>query len=176
MDEEEVKSAAIDGLREALAAGAGVPEALRACWYRNPSFSAVLFAEAVRHFFGAAADIRAVTRMVSRIRPGEPGFPRREVEAVIRAVLGETMFFDFVHPGQFSYPEIGIAVLDTLFREWQPGDAEIGSLFRRVQEVQAAVSGLSPELVPAEKEWFAAGMHESPFAFPLDAARRDEEG
>ena len=101
-DQEEVKAAAIDGLRAALAAAVGVPEALRACWYRNPSFSSALFTEAVRHFFGAAADIQAVTRMVSRIRPGEPGFPRREVEAVIRAALGETMFFDLVHPGQFS--------------------------------------------------------------------------
>jgi hypothetical protein len=125
---------------------------------------------------GSVAACRAVSRMVSRIRPGEPGFPRREVEAVIRATLGETMFFDLVHPCQFSYPEIGIAVLDTLFREWQPGDAEIGSLFRQVHEVLAAVSELSPELVPVEKDWFAAGMHESPFAFPLDVARRDEEG
>jgi hypothetical protein len=66
-------------------------------------------------------------------------------------------------------------VLDTLFREWQPSDAEIGSLFREAQEVQAAVSELSPELVPVEKDWFA-GMHESPFAFRLDAVRGDEEG
>jgi hypothetical protein len=156
-DQEEVKAAAIDGLRAALAAAVGAPEALRACWYRNPSFSSALFTGAVRHFFGAAADIRAVTRMVSRIRPGEPGFPRREVEAVIRAALGETMFFDLVHPGQFSYPEIGIAVLDTLFREWQPGDAELSSLFRQVQEVQAAAYELSPELLPVEKDWLPQG-------------------
>src|ERR1700733_2550897 len=153
-DEKELKAAAIDGLREALAAAVGVLEALRACWYRNPSFSSVLFTEAVRRFFGSAPGIRAVTRMVSRMGLGEPGFPRREVEAVIRAALGETMFFDLVDPGQFSYPEIGIAVLDTLFREWQPGDAEIGSSFRQVQRMQAAAYELSPDLVPVEKVWF----------------------
>jgi len=99
------------------------------------------------------------------------------VEAVIRAALGETMFFDSVHPGQFSYPEIGIAVLDRLFLEWRPSGAEIDSLFRRVQEAQVAVHEMSPELAPAEDEWFAAGMHESPFAFPMDAGpvRRLEE-
>ena len=67
-------------------------------------------------------------------------------------------------------------MLDTLFREWQPGDAELSSLFRQVQEVQAAAYELSPKLLPVEKDWFAAGMHESPFVFPLDAAQRDEEG
>ena len=96
---------------------------------------------------------------------------------MIRAALGETMFFDSVHPGQFSYPEIGIAVLDRLFLEWRPSGAEIDSLFRRVQEAQVAVHEMSPELAPAEDEWFAAGMHESPFAFPMDAGpvRRLEE-
>lgn len=168
-DQEEVKAAAVVGLRTALTSAAGVPEALRAGWYRNPSFSSALFAEAVRRFFGPAPDIRAITGLVSRIRPGEPGFPRREAEAVIRAALGETMFFDVVHPGQFSYPEIGIAVLDRLFLEWRPGGAEIDSMFRRVHEVQAAVHELSPKLGSAEDDWFAAGMHESPFAGPMPA-------
>lgn len=176
-DQEEVKAAAVAGLRTALTSAAGVPEALRASWYRNPAFSSALFIEAVRRFFGAAPDIRAITGLVSRIRPGEPGFPRREAEAVIRAALGETMFFDSVHPAQFSYPEMGIAVLDRLFLEWRPSGAEIGSMFRRAQEMQAAAREVSPELAPAEDDWFAAGMHESPFAFPADAgpAQRPEE-
>jgi hypothetical protein len=79
------------------------------------------------------------------------------------------MLFDAVHPGQFSYPEIGIAVLDRLFLEWRPDGAEIDTIFRRVYEVQAAVHELSPELGSAEDDWFAAGMHESPFAGPMPA-------
>lgn len=170
-DREEVKAAAITGLRTALISGAGAPGAVRASWYRNPEFSSVLFTEALKRFFGESPDIRAITGFVSRIRPGEVGFPRREAEAVVRASLGETMFFDCVHPGQFSYMEIGIAVLDRLFLEWRPSGAEIDSMFGRVREVQAAVDERSPELAPAVDDWFAAGMHESPFAFPLDAGQ-----
>jgi hypothetical protein len=166
-DQEAVKAAAVAGLRTALTNAVGVPEALRACWYRNPAFSSTLFTEAIRHRFGEAADIRVVTRLVSRIRPGERGFPRREAEAVIRAALGETAFFECVHPGQFSYPEMGIAVLDRLFLEWRPSGAEIERLFRRVEEVLVAVRGMFPDLAAGEDDWFAVGMHESPFVIPV---------
>lgn len=101
--------------------GDGVADALRGCWYRSPVFAATLFTESVRLRFGKGCDVRVITRFVSRIGSAHPvgglGFPSREAEALIRGCLGEPAMFAEVHPGQFSYPEIGIAVLARLFEE-----------------------------------------------------------
>jgi len=61
----------------------------------------------------------------------------------------------------------GIGVLDRLFLEWRPSGAEIERLFRRVEEVLVAVHGMFPDLAAWENDWFAARMHESPFAIPI---------
>lgn len=34
----------------------------------------------------------------------------------------------------------------------------------------------SPSLADGEQDWFAAGMHQSPFAAPLRKARQGQEG
>src|ERR1700677_4652341 len=75
---------------------------------REPSsgpypFSAV-FADAVRGYFGTSTDIRAVTGLVGRIRPGDQGSPRREAEAAIRALLGEAVSFDYAQSGAGQLP------------------------------------------------------------------------
>jgi hypothetical protein len=111
-----------------------------------------------------------ITGFVSRVRSAQPtalGFPSREAEALIRASLGESALFEEVHPGEFSYPEIAIAVLARLFEEWRPAHAEVATLLERVKKVVLTACGIAPELGSAEDDWFAAGMHESPFAFPL---------
>jgi hypothetical protein len=164
-DQEAVKDEAVAELGAALRNAVGIPEALRACWYRNPVFSSALFIEAVRARFGEKSDIRAITRFLTRIR--EPGFPYREAEAVMRAALGETSLFEYVHPAQLSYPEIGIAVLGVLFQERRPGCAEVERMFHRVEEVLVDMHVTSPGLALAEDDWFVAGMHESPFANPI---------
>jgi hypothetical protein len=175
-DQEAVKAGAVAQLCTALTNAAGVCEALRSCWYRNPIFSSTLCTEAVRQHFGEAPDIRAITRFVSRIRPGEPGFPRREAEAVIRAALGETAFFECVHPRQFSYPEMGIAVLDRLFLEWRPRSSEIECLFRRLEKLLEVVREMCPELALGEDDWFAARMHESPFVLSIGEGPVQRDG
>jgi hypothetical protein len=42
----------------------------------------------------------------------------------------------------------------------------VASLLARVESVRDAARDLEPGLGPAEDNWFAAGMHDSPFAFP----------
>jgi hypothetical protein len=67
-------------------------------------------------------------------------------------------------------------VLGRLFLEWQPCRAEVQTLFDRVGSVLLTARELSPELGPAEYEWFAEGMHESPFATMGDAGTDGSEG
>lgn len=177
LEPDQVQADAIRALRKALLHGDGVADSLRGCWYRSPVFASTLFTESVRQRFGKGCDVRVITRFVSRIRSAHPvgglNFPSREAEALIRAALGEPAMFAEVHPGEFSYPEIGIAILARLFEEWQPGRAEVESLFDRVEGVALAARRQSPKLGPAEEDWFAAGMHESPFAAPT---RSGEDG
>jgi hypothetical protein len=166
-EREAVKADARAALRMALVMGEGIAESLRWCWYRDPMFSVALFTETVRARFSRDCDVRELTRFIARHRPaGSPdaaGFPAREAEALMRGVLGEAEFFDAVHPGKFSYPEIGITVLGGLFGEWRPCPQEVDDLIVRVETTVRAGQELSPGLGPAEEAWFAAGMHESPF-------------
>lgn len=166
------KDEAVAGLRSALLAGAGVADALRACWYGHPLFASALLGESVRLRFDRDADIRLVTRFVSRIRQSrridDSGSPSREAEAVVRACLGEVELLEAVDPSVFSYQELGIAICTRLFEEWQPGRAEVESLLGQVESALLAMSEVSPVLQAQEDAWFAAGMHLSPFALPWD--------
>jgi hypothetical protein len=166
-----VRAEAVRDLRVALENAGTAGDAMRACWYRNPLFSSALFIEAVQQFFGPGCDIRVITSFVARIASSRPatgiGFASREAEAFIRAVLGEVALLEEVHPAQFSYAELGIAILERLFAEWRPDRSELDALFARAETVNLAGRDLDFTLDPAENEWFAAGMHESPFAFPL---------
>jgi hypothetical protein len=163
--------AAIAGLRAALIDGAGVGDALRLCCYRYPSFISTLLTESVRERFGPNCDIRDITRFVARVAagrdPGQLGFPRREAEAVMRALLGELKFLDEVDPGRFSYPEIGIAVLTQLFAEWRPGLVEVAALFGRTEAVLEEARAMSPVMDEVDRDWRAGDMPDSPFAFPI---------
>jgi hypothetical protein len=69
---------------------------------------------------------------------------------------------DAVHPGQFSYPEIGIAVLVMLYDELGFSTTERESLLGRAHATLEAANRYSQEL-SSEGEWFAAGMPDSPF-------------
>jgi hypothetical protein len=166
-DLELVKAGAVAALRSALTSGREMSAAIRRCWYRNPVFSSTLFPEAMRRRFGEGCDIREITQFAARIhkeRSAEhESFPAREAEALIRAVLGEVRFFEDVHPGCFSYSEIGITVLGSLFQDWFPDASEARSFLRGVEEVAAAARGRPRELAVLESDWFAAGMHDSPF-------------
>lgn len=164
-----IKADALSVLRTALVAGDGIGEALRWCWYRNPAFSATLFTETVRTRFRRDCDVKDLTSFIARHRPqGSSCFPVREAEALMRAALGEVMFFDEVHPGRFSYPEIGIALLGALFGECRPGRAEIDDLIGQVKGTMQTAQEFTPGLRLAEEDWFAAEMHESPFTCWVD--------
>ena len=170
-DLDRMKKEASYELRAALIDGAGFQDALRLCCYRNPLFVSTLLTELVREGFGQDPDIRVITRFVSRVAPdggvGKAGFPRREAEAVIRAAAGETELLEEVDPSQFSYPEIGIAILSQLFLEWRYCEADVDALFGRVERVLALAKEMSSELEQVEDNWFAGGMHDSPFVFPI---------
>lgn len=177
--QESDKAAVVEALRRSLAAGGDISAELRACFYRNPMFSGTLFSEALRGRFGGQ-QTNEVSRFVARMRANwpqaGPGFPYREAEAVMLGVLGEVSLLDYVDPADFSYPEIGIAVLGRLFAEWQPGPDTVDALFAKVERVRDDAMKLNPGLVQGEQSWFAAGMHRSPFAVPITVppACRDE--
>jgi hypothetical protein len=180
-DRDEIKGGAVSALRSALVQRAGVAGAVRACWYKHPLFASTLLTQSVQRRFAPDCDIRLITGFVSRIRSAQrsaaPGFPVREAEALIRVALGEVALLDEVDPSEFSYPEIGIAILIRLFAEWEPGRAEVDSLFQQAESVLQGTREVCPELGPGEEDWFAAGMHESPFAVLIDeaSAERQEE-
>lgn len=131
----------------------------------------MLLSESVRLRFATDCDVRLITAFIARVRSSQPdtpvGFPSREAEALIRASLGEVELLQAVDPARFCYPEIGIAILCRLLEEWQPGGAEVRSLFEQVDAALAATHAMFPALAPGEHDWFAAGMHESPFAAPV---------
>ena len=163
-----VKADAVAGLRNALVSGAGIADSVRACWYRHPLFASTLMSESLRLRYSPGCDIRLVTAFVARIRNscgGPPGgFPSREAEAVIRACLGEVAMLDAVPPAQFSYPEIGIAILSQLLTEWRPGRDEVLGWFEQVEAAMEMMIEGFPALGRDEDDWFAAAMHQSPFA------------
>lgn len=170
-DRELIKAAVLSGLRAALAEGAELADALRACWYRHPLFASTLLSESLRLRFDVGGDVRLVTGFVARIRSAQGGkaggFPAREAEAVIRACLGEVGLLEAVPASQFSYPELGIAILDRLFQEWQPSGTEVEGLFEQIDQALEVMLMGFPELAPGEDNWFATGMHDSPFSVPL---------
>ena len=178
-DSELVRTQAVTVLRAALLSRQGVADALRACWYRHPLFASTLMSESLRLRFPPGCDLRLVTAFVARVRAGQGGaaggFPGREAEAVIRACLGETALLESVHPGQFSYPELGIAILGRLFAEWHPDNAQLREWFEHVGRATVAMRENSPALAGGEADWYAAGMHQSPFAAPMDEAGGREE-
>lgn len=88
----------------------------------------------------------------------------RETEAVIRSALGEAAFAGEVHPGRFSYAEIGIAVLGRLLEDQRLSRGEVEELFGRVDEMRRAEHDLFPVLGVLQDAWFRVGMHASPFA------------
>jgi hypothetical protein len=167
-ERETIKADAVVALRTALVTGEGIGQAVRWCWYRNPMFAAALFTETVRARFPADCDVRELTRFIVRHwavgSPAAAGFPAREAEALLRGTLGEVALLDEVHPGRFSYPELGSALLGALLGEWRPGSAEVYDLFGRAEGTLQAGQELSPGLGPAEEDWFSVGMHESPLA------------
>jgi hypothetical protein len=169
-DKESDKSGAVANLRAALLGEQGVADALRACWYRHPLFASTLLSESVRLRFPPNCDLRLVTAFVARVRSNGPrnsaGFPSREAEAVMRACLGEVVLLEAVDPRVFNYPEISIALTSQLFAEWQPAPAEVHSLFALVERALPEMHVMSPHLEADEDQWFAAGMHISPFAAP----------
>jgi hypothetical protein len=172
-DRQGVQVQAVASLRAALVDQSGAADAFRWCWYQHPMFAAVLFTESVRRRFGSRPDIRAITAFTAGIRVARntesgPGFPSREAEALIRAVLGEMFLLEWVPPGDFSYPEIGISVLVGLYQEGSLGRAEWEELLRETEVVIAEGRSNSPELAIAEDDWFAARMHDSPFAILND--------
>lgn len=177
-----IKAAAVARLKAALMAGAdaGVPDAVRQCYYQHPLFASTLFSEAVRQWFGLSCDVRVVTQFIARTCGGAAsvsgGLPRRESEALVRAALGEVALLDNVDPKVVNYPEIGIAVLSRLFSEWRPSFDNVEALFKRVNFVLAEACELSIQLAPAEDDWFAEGMHYSPFVFGATIGEEHKEG
>jgi hypothetical protein len=156
-DREAVEAEGVAALRAALMAGSRVAEAFRWCWYRHPMFAAVLFTESARRRFGCPPDIRAITAFLAGIRATRdkasgPGFPSREAEALIRAVLGEMFLLESVPPSDFSYPEMGIAVLVGLYREGSFSRAGWDELLRETQMVVADGRRRAPELAMAEDD------------------------
>lgn len=166
-DHETVREQAVSALRAALVSGMGVADAFRRCWYRHPVFATALFVESACQRFGTHPDIRAITSFVAAIRESRRGaglgFPCREAEALIRAALGEAELMDAVHPGQFSYPEIGIAVLVMLYDEMGFSTTEWEPLLERASATLEKAHCYSQELSSSEGEWFALGMPDSPF-------------
>lgn len=161
-----VKALAVRELRAALTGPGRVDAALRACCYRSPLFFAGLFHESMIERFGKDCDIRKITAFVARIRDAsgpEAGFPSREAEAYIRAMLGDGLMAEQLDPYAVAYPEIAIAVITRLLAEWQPSADEVTALLAR-SEAFAAERGRQPLLAEVENLWFAAGMPDSPFA------------
>lgn len=172
-----VKARAVRELRAALTGQGRIDAALRACCYRSPIFFAGLFHESMTERFGEACDIRQITAFVARIRdargPEAAGFPSREAEALIRAMLGDALMSEQLDPHAVSYPEIAIAVMIRLLAEWQPSTGEVTALMAR-SEAFATERGRQPLLAEQEDLWFAAGMPDSPFA-ALDESTGDSE-
>jgi hypothetical protein len=178
-ERELIKEEAVTELRAALVRCEGVDAAVRACFYRHPLFASILMSESLRLLFGGSSDIRRVTAFVARIRKaraGDPGaFPSRETEALVRACLGEVTLLDAVQPSEFSYPEIGIAIVSRLFDEWQPSLLQIQDILRQTETALGMALEFIPELAPGEDDWFAAGMPTSPFAVYLGERSRTVE-
>jgi hypothetical protein len=176
-DRDADKDDAVGRLRSALVSGQGVDDAMRWCWYQNPLFSSALLSESLREWFGAGCDIQVITRFIERVKHSHPAgmvsFPGREAEALIRASLGDHALLQEVSADGMNFPEIAISLLSRLFREWRPTSREVDLLFGQAQEISDALWATSPSLLDDERNWFEAGMHRSPFAYPLSGERAE---
>jgi hypothetical protein len=97
-------------------------------------FAVALFTESMRHRFGLNPDIRIITSFVASI-------------AETRVTGGEG--------AKVGFP---CREAEALIR------AALGEVFLRASNVLEEGFEISPELAAAEDDWFATGMHESPFA------------
>jgi len=168
-DLDAMKSEAVSRLKDALISREGVADALRAGFYRNPTFCFLLLIGAVQQRFGS--DLREVERFTGRIaqdRADDPlGFPTEEAQLILRLSLGELELARELDIAAVNYPEIAITVLARLFTEWAPEPDEVELLFSQTEEVVRRTRELSPALAQADGLWYESGMHNSPFSGPL---------
>jgi Tfp pilus assembly protein PilF len=84
---------AVASLRSAVAAGAGVGDALRAGFARDAVFFTVFFGAVLLRWFGDRPDAQTITAFVARMCEGRSreqlGFEPLEAEAVIRGAYGD---------------------------------------------------------------------------------------
>jgi cytochrome c-type biogenesis protein CcmH/NrfG len=159
--------AAEQALRNAVLARTAVGSAVRCCFYQNPVFTIGLFVEMTRRRFGTGYDAGSVARFVAGVHEHSTqsfpeGFPRREAEALVRAVLGEVAFL--ASRPQLDEGEVCITLLDAMLAGWQPGEAELDSMFDAVRALTAEGRGAFAGLRSAEDWWFAHGVPGLPFA------------
>jgi hypothetical protein len=97
------------------------------------------------------------------------------VQADQITALGERYFLESINRGNFSYPEIGIVVLEEIFRERSFGPDEWESLLNLADLALDEASRCTPEMALVEDDWFASGMHDSPFAILDDDLPADRQ-
>lgn len=124
---------AVTSLQSALAAGQGVGEALREGFARNTIFFHAVFVEVLIHALGddpSSSEIEAFAVRLGADWPSGQAFEPREVEAVLRIVLGDMSMMRLVPPHGMSSPEIPVAVMENVLAAWRPTPAELDELFR----------------------------------------------
>ena len=173
-DVDAVKAEAVSRLRAALLSGEAVSDAVRWACYRNPVFTVTLFAAAVDRRFGPRPDADEISAFVRRAGwaaggDASAGFPAHEAELLIRMSLGELGLVSDIDAG-LNHTEIVVTVLDRLFAEWSIGPYEVQELFAQAMTAADFAEDVDPDVAQADRSWFAAGMHASSFAHPLERA------
>ena len=161
---------AVASLRSALAAGHGVRDVLREGFARNTVFFHAVFVGALCHALGddpSASEIGAFALRLEASWLSEPqAFEPHEVEAVLRASLGDISVLGSLPQHALSSPEIPVAVMDYIFAAWPPTPAELDELFRFAASSEHGMRAVTPPELwadpgdPArERERQLAGTH-----------------
>jgi Flp pilus assembly protein TadD len=138
---------AVASLRSAVAIGAGVGDALREGFARNPDFFNVFFMAVLLHELGDRPDTQTITAFVVRMCRGRSreqlGFEPRLAEAIIRGVFGDLELVSQM--GQVAVATaIPVAIIENIFAASHPTPAELDELLSTAIEIEPKARAITP--------------------------------
>lgn len=148
-DELDVPTAeVVASLRLAVAAGAGIGDALRAGFARNVAFFNVFFAGALLHWFGDEPDEDAITAFVARMCVGRSreqlGFEPRVAEAIIRSAFGDYELVREIGQVPVTSTAIPVTIIENIFAASPPTPAELDEMLATTVKSEREARAITP--------------------------------
>jgi tetratricopeptide (TPR) repeat protein len=139
---------AVASLRSAVAAGAGVGDALRAGFARNVVFFNVFFGAVLVRRFGDQPDAQTITAFMEQMcqgrSPEQLGFEPRAAEALIRAAFGDLGLARQLGQEPIMITAVPVAIIENIFAGSPPTSAELDELLAEAAKSEREARAITP--------------------------------